>query len=57
MLRTLGDAVAPGEPWLRIHHRPGANVDAVVERVQRAIRIGGQPISRPPLFLERLEAT
>ena len=57
MLRTLGDAVAAGEPLLRIHHRPGANVDAVVERVQRAIRIGGQPISRPPLFLERLEAT
>ena len=40
VLRTLGDAVASGEPLLRIHHRPGTDVGEVVERVQRAYRIG-----------------
>jgi thymidine phosphorylase len=56
VLRTLGDAVSPGEPLLRIHHRPGTDPGEVQERVQRAYRIGSQPVPRPPLFLERLEA-
>ena len=56
VLRTLGDRVEAGEPLLRIHHRPGAEVSEVVERVQRAYRIGPAAVPRPPLFLERLEA-
>jgi pyrimidine-nucleoside phosphorylase len=56
VLRTLGDAVSPGEPLLRIHHRPGSDPGEVQERVQRAYRIGSQPVPRPPRLLERLEA-
>ena len=56
VLRTVGDAVAPGEPLLRIHHRPGTDVGEVEDRVQRAYHIAPQPGLRPPLFLERLEA-
>jgi len=56
VLRTLGDAVSAGEPLLQVHHRPGAEVGEVVERIQRAYRIGSASIRRPPLFLERMEA-
>jgi pyrimidine-nucleoside phosphorylase len=56
VLRTLGDAVEAGEPMLRIHHRPGADVSEVAARVQRAYRVGTAAVPRPPLFLERMEA-
>jgi pyrimidine-nucleoside phosphorylase len=56
VLRTLGDAVEAGEPMLRIHHRPGADLSEVVARVQRAYRIGTAAVPRPALFLERMEA-
>ena len=56
VLRTVGDPVSTGEPMLRIHHRPGTDVSEVVERVERAYRIGPVAVPRPPLFLERMEA-
>ena len=56
VLRTVGDPVSDGEPMLRIHHRPGTDVSEVVERVERAYRIGPVAVPRPPLFLERMEA-
>jgi pyrimidine-nucleoside phosphorylase/thymidine phosphorylase len=55
VLRTLGERVERGAPLVQVHHRPGQDVVEVVQRLEGAFHLSGKPLTRPPLFLKRLE--
>jgi pyrimidine-nucleoside phosphorylase len=55
VLRTLGERVERGAPLVQVHHRPAQDVVEVVRRLEGAFHLSGEPLTRPPLFLKRLE--
>jgi pyrimidine-nucleoside phosphorylase len=53
--RKIGDAVKEGEAILTIHTDRPDRIDAVRQRLNRAISIGSGPVSRPPNILHRID--
>jgi pyrimidine-nucleoside phosphorylase len=52
--KKTGDRVAAGETLVTIHHRAGASLDDVIDRLRRAYQLGEQPPAKRPLILERI---
>jgi pyrimidine-nucleoside phosphorylase len=55
MLVRLGDRVRPGQPQLNVFAQPNVR-QRVQASLEQAIEIGPEPVSVPPLIIERIEA-
>jgi len=52
--KKVGDRVEAGETLVTIHHRAGAALADVNDRLSRAYQLGAQPPAKRPLILERI---
>jgi pyrimidine-nucleoside phosphorylase len=54
VLKSVGEAVAVGEPLLRVHARTEDSLQAVLPSLQQAIEISPQPVEPVSVVLQRL---
>jgi pyrimidine-nucleoside phosphorylase/thymidine phosphorylase len=52
--KKVGDSVGPGEPLCTVHVNDIGALDAALSTIRQAYQIGDEPVTLPPLIVERL---